>query len=95
MAKLPGVASRLCTVFVAADGRGKVMPSCPLDAKMWGKQVAAAAAKSLSSCPAVYNPIDGSPPYSSVPGILQARIQEWVAIFFSLMKSRGIQIFRL
>ena len=40
----------------------------------------AAAAKSLQSCPTLCNPIDGSPPGSSVPGILQARILEWVAI---------------
>ena len=44
---------------------------------------AAAAAKSLQSCPTLYDPIDGSPPGSSVPGILQARILEWVAISFS------------
>ena len=44
---------------------------------------AAAAAKSLQSCPALCDPIDGSPPGSTVPGILQARILEWVAISFS------------
>ena len=44
---------------------------------------AAAAAKSLQSCPTLYNPIDGSPPGSSVPGILQARLLEWVVISFS------------
>ena len=44
---------------------------------------AAAAAKSLQSCPALCDPIDGSPPGSSVPGILQARTLEWVAISFS------------
>ena len=44
---------------------------------------AAAAAKSLQSCPTLRNPIDGSPPDSPVPGILQARILEWVAISFS------------
>ena len=43
----------------------------------------AAAAKSLQSCPTLCNPIDGSPPDSSVPGILQARILEWFAISFS------------
>ena len=43
----------------------------------------AAAAKLLQSCPTLCNPIDGSPPGSSVPGILQARILEWVAISFS------------
>ena len=43
----------------------------------------AAAAKSLQSCPTLCNPIDSSPLGSSVPGILQARILEWVAISFS------------
>ena len=42
-----------------------------------------AAAKSLQSCPTLCNPIDGSPPGSAIPGILQARTLEWVAIFFS------------
>ena len=42
-----------------------------------------AAAKSLQLCPTLCNPIDGSPPGSPVPGILQARILEWVAISFS------------
>ena len=47
----------------------------------WARQpAAAAAAKSLQSCPPLCNPIDGSPPGSSVPGILQARILEWVTI---------------
>ena len=44
---------------------------------------AAAAAKSLQSCPTVCDPIDGSPSGSAVPGILQARTLEWVAISFS------------
>ena len=44
---------------------------------------AAAAAKSLQSCPTLCDPIDGSPPVSPVPGILQARTLEWVAISFS------------
>ena len=44
---------------------------------------AAAAAKSLQLCPTLYDPIDGSPPGSHVPGILQARTLEWVAISFS------------
>ena len=46
-------------------------------------QYAAAAAKSLQSCPTLCNLIDSSPLGSSVPGILQARILEWVAISFS------------
>ena len=41
------------------------------------------AAKSLQSCPTLCDPIDGSPPGSPVPGILQARTLEWVAISFS------------
>ena len=52
------------------------------ESTIW-KQFAAAAAKSLQSCPTLYDPIDGSPPGSPVPGILQARILEWVAISFS------------
>ena len=44
---------------------------------------AAAAAKSLQPCPALCDPIDSSPPGSPVPGILQARTPEWVAISFS------------
>ena len=47
------------------------------------KLIAAAAAKSLQSCPTLCNPIDGSPPGFSVQGILQARTLEWVAISFS------------
>ena len=45
----------------------------------------AAAAKSLQSCPTLCDPIDGSPPGSAVPGILQARTLEWVAIAFSIV----------
>ena len=43
----------------------------------------AAAAKSIQSCSTLCDPIDGSPPDSPVPGILQARTLEWVAISFS------------
>ena len=46
-------------------------------------EAAAAAAKSHQSCPTLCDPIDGSPPGSRVPGILQARTLEWVAISFS------------
>ena len=45
--------------------------------------LAAAAAKSLQSCPTLCDPIDSNPPGSAVPGILQARTLEWVAISFS------------
>ena len=44
---------------------------------------AAAAAKSLQSCPTLCDPIKGSPPGSAIPGILQARTLEWVAMSFS------------
>ena len=53
---------------------------------------AAAAAKSLQSCPTLCDPIDGSPPGSPVPGILQARVLEWVAIAFSSKSPREIKI---
>ena len=43
------------------------------------------AAKSLQSCPTLCDPIDGSPPGSPVPGILQARTLEWGAISFSIV----------
>ena len=46
------------------------------------QNAAAAAAKSLQSCPTLCDPIDGSPPGSTVPGILQARTLVWVAISF-------------
>ena len=52
-----------------------------LNKYLWN--AAAAAAKSIHSCPTLCNPIDGSPPGSPVPGILQARTLEWVAISFS------------
>ena len=45
--------------------------------------LAATAAESLQSCPTLCDPIDGSPPGSPIPGILQARILEWGAISFS------------
>ena len=48
-----------------------------------GYLAAAAAAKSLQSCPTLCDPIDGSPPGFPVPGIRQARTLEWVAISFS------------
>ena len=52
---------------------------------------AAAAAKSLQSCPTLCDPIDGSPPGSPVAGILQARTLEWVAISFSNAWKRKVK----
>ena len=53
---------------------------------------AAAAAKSLQSCPTLCDPIDGSPPGSAVPGILQARTLEWVAISFSNARKWKVKV---
>ena len=47
------------------------------------ESAAAAAAKSLQTCPTLCNPIDGSPSGSAIPGILQGRTLEWAAISFS------------
>ena len=55
--------------------------------------VAAAAAKSLQLYPTLCDPIDSSPPGSSVPGILQARMLVWVAISFSVGISKGLSLF--
>ena len=56
---------------------------------------AAAAAKSLQPCPTLCDPIDGSPPGSPIPGILQARTLEWVAISFSnaCMHAKLLQLY--
>ena len=48
--------------------------------------------KSLLSCPTLCDPIDGSPPGSTIPGILQARILEWVAISFSNAWKRKVKV---
>ena len=64
------------------DRRRKVIStSIVFMIQLW--RYAAAAAKLLQSCPTLCDPMDGSPPGSPVPGILQARILEWVAIFLS------------
>ena len=53
-------------------------------------KLAAAAAKSFQLCPTLCDPIDGSPPGSTVPEILQARILEWVAISFYKTKLKEV-----
>ena len=61
--------------------------------KVWsGFLAAAATAKSLQSCPTLCNPTDGSPPGSPVPGILQARTLEWVAISFSNVRKWKVKV---
>ena len=62
------------------DFQGKHLSK--ISSKFW-EGAAAAAAKSLQSCPTLCDPIDGSPPGSAIPGILKARTLEWVAISFS------------
>ena len=75
------------------DDWGGALVACPLNLSEFSlllrlilstnTATAAAAAKSLQSCPTLCDLIDGSPPGSPVPGILQARTLEWVAISFS------------
>ena len=59
-----------------------IITKCWKQLKCHYAAAAAAAAKSLQSCPTLWDPKDGSPPGSPVPGILQARTLEWVAISF-------------
>ena len=59
-----------------------VYPVVMYGCESWTIKKAAAAAKSIQSCPTLCDPIDGSPAGSAVPGILQARTLEWVAISF-------------
>ena len=69
--------------FLLSPGRPRpAVPSCLSLGSVTPVSVAAEAAKSLQSCPTLCDPIDGSPPGSPVPGILQARTLEWVAISF-------------
>ena len=53
---------------------------------------AAAAAASLQLCPTLCNPIDGSPPVSPIPGTLQARTLDWVAISFSNAGKKKVKV---
>ena len=77
-------------------------PEIKLPASTWSSKkqessrktsaASAAAVKLLQSCPNLCGPIDGSPPGSAVPGILQARIPEWVAISFSNAWKRKVKV---
>ena len=73
---VPSAWNTLCLIVLLEDCSQRI-PSFSTYA------AAAAAAKSLQSCPTLCDPIDGSPPGSPVPGILQVRTLEWVAISFS------------
>ena len=59
-----------------------MLPRIWINGNFYNTDAAAATAKSLQSCPTLCDPTDGSPPGSPVPGILQARTLEWVAISF-------------
>ena len=63
------------------------MNSLPAEPSAIIRLAAAAYAKSLQSCPTLRDPVDGSPPGSPIPGILQARTLEWVAVAFSDYKT--------
>ena len=67
------------------ESRSPTLQADALPSKPPGKTIIsyAAAAKSLRSCPTLCDPVDGSPPGSPIPGILQARTLEWGAISFS------------
>ena len=70
--------SKICLV------KTMVFPGFMYGCESWTiRKAAAAAAKSLQSCPTLCDPIDGSPSGSPVPGVLQVRTPEWVAISFS------------
>ena len=74
---LPDPGIKPVSRYVSSIARGS-LPLAPA-----GKPKHCTAAKSLQSCPTLWDPIDRSPPGSTVPGILQARTLEWVAISFS------------
>ena len=72
--------ARILEWIATSSSRGS---SRPRDQTLVSWVACIAAAKSLQSCPTLCDPIDGSPPGSPIPGILQARTLEWVAISFS------------
>ena len=82
--------SKRIQITNAAENVDKREPFYSVDGNVnW---YAAAAAKSLQSCPTLCNPIDGSPLDTSVPGILQERTLEWVAISFSNAGKRKVKV---
>ena len=76
---LPNPGIELGSLALQADSLPAKLPGKPLICM----KAAAAAAKSLQSCPTLCDPLGGSPPGSAIPGILQARTLDWVAISFS------------
>ena len=73
----------VCRILAPQAGMELASPALEVQRLTHWTSSAAAAAKSLQSCLTLCDPIDSSPPGSAVPGILQARILEWAAIFFS------------
>ena len=88
-ASFPNKAFCFVSSCVSSDNSFQVLDKSPISGRGRGSPVpatessAAAAAKALQSCPTLCNPIDSSRPGSPIPGILQARVLEWVAIAFS------------
>ena len=80
--RLGGLIERVC-VCGFSESRVNFMIHYEAGARVGLVAAAAAAAKSLQSCPTLCDPIDRSPPGSPIPGILQARTLEWIAISFS------------
>ena len=82
---MPGVSKQeigcKCQTFFISPLSGRRKQT--ISVRFFSFSAATAAAKSLQLCPTLCDPIDGSPPGSAVPGILQARTLEWVAISFS------------
>ena len=79
----PTVQSAIQIIEAIHFGWEQFYPKCSCTHSLSYAPAAAAAAKSLQSCPTLCDPIDGSPPGSPIPGILQARTLEWVVISFS------------
>ena len=81
--KMTNVISFFFFKNTSEKGRRTILQLCFCTTPWFTSIHVAAAAKSLQSCPTLCDPIDGSPPGSPVPGILEARTLEWVAISFS------------
>ena len=75
--------ANICWIIKKASEFQKTIYFCFIDYAKAFDCVLLLTAKSLQSCPTLCHPIDGSPPGSPIPGILQARTLEWVAISFS------------
>ena len=77
------IENALCLSLMHFQSEHTYVIKTQINKQYYQHPAAAAAAKSLQSCPTLCNPIDGSQPGCPVPGILQARTLEWVSISFS------------